>query len=207
MSNLATLARRETVLEAPASLAIRDATRDDAPGLTQTVHLASEGFALAMWTEMAGPGGDPWALGRARARRDEGGFSWRNARIAERRGQFAGALIGYALDDEPEEIGADTPEVFRPLLELERQAPGTFYINVLAVSQAHRRCGVARALVEDATEHAGGRDLSLIVAEGNRDARAAYKATGFADVAGARAVGGFGWAPISGDWVLMRRPA
>ena len=38
--------------------------------------LASEGLALYLWTKFAGPGGDPWAVGRERALRETGAFSF-----------------------------------------------------------------------------------------------------------------------------------
>ena len=36
-----------------------------------------------VWTRIAGPGGDPWAVGRQRARRETGSFSYRNAVVVE----------------------------------------------------------------------------------------------------------------------------
>ena len=186
-------------------LILRDGVREDAVHLTQVVHLASEGMALAMWTDIAGPDGDPWQVGRARASRDEGAFSWRNARVCERNGAFAGALIGYPIGADPEEIGDDMPDVFRPLVELENQALETFYVNVLATLDGHRRRGAARRLIEDAAERADGSDLSLIVASGNAEARSFYTSLNFFELATAHASPGFGWTPSSPDWILMRR--
>ena len=45
----------------------RPATPDDAQALAELVDFASEGLALYVWTKIAGPGGDPWAVGRERA--------------------------------------------------------------------------------------------------------------------------------------------
>src|SRR5262245_8212447 len=57
----------------------------------------------------------------------------RNATIIEQDGQCAGCLIGYEIPDNPDPIPDDLPSMFVPLQELENQAPGTWYINVLAV--------------------------------------------------------------------------
>jgi hypothetical protein len=89
---------------------VRDGVREDAVHLTRVVHTASEGFAYAMWQSMAEPGEDPWEFGRKRALRDSGGLSWRNARVCQLGDRVAGALIGYHLGDEVEEIGPDTPQ-------------------------------------------------------------------------------------------------
>ena len=77
------------------------------------------------------------ASGRAR---DSGGFSWRNAVVAEIGGEIAACLVGYRLDD-PYELGglADTPEIVRPLVKLEAKAPGSWYVNVLATFPEFRR--------------------------------------------------------------------
>ena len=186
---------------------IRDGRLSDAGPLAQAVYLASDGIALAMWAEMAGSGGDPWALGRERAAREEGAFSWRNARICERGGEVAGVLIGYPEPKTPEPMDPEAPPVFRPLMALEAMVPGTFYINVLATLEGHRRQGVGRALVADAAAQASGKDLSLIVAEGNAGARTFYAAEGFREIARAPVETGFGWEPDFAEWILMRREA
>jgi hypothetical protein len=103
----------------------RRATPADAAALADFVHFASEGLALHLWTRAAGPGGAPWTVGRARAARDSGAFSYRNAVVMEIAGRPAACLIGYPLPDHPEPIPADMPPLFVPLQELENLAPGT----------------------------------------------------------------------------------
>ena len=83
----------------------RRATPDDAQALAELVDFASEGLALYLWTKFAGPGGDPWAVGRERALRETGAFSFRNAVVLERDGRAAAGLIGYPL---PGQAGAHT---------------------------------------------------------------------------------------------------
>src|SRR5215207_4705395 len=109
---------------------IRPATLDDAPALAELVNMAGEGLPLYLWSRMAAAGGGPWEIGRGRARRESGGFSWRKAMVLERGGRVAGCLIGYRQPDEPEPVDyATTPAMFVPLIELENLAPGTWYVN------------------------------------------------------------------------------
>lgn len=185
----------------------RPARRSDAEILVRLVHSASHGLAFAVWRDLAAEGEDPWAVGRQRVLRESGGSSWRNARIWERGGAPAGGLIGYPIDAE-DPLTPEIPMLFRPLIALENQALGTFYINVLAVLEGFQRRGVARALIEDAAEtRAAGRDLSLIVADGNRGARRCYEALGFTPEARAPVAFGLGWSSADRDWILMRREA
>ncbi|HXW25909.1 MAG TPA: hypothetical protein VEK73_14290, partial [Xanthobacteraceae bacterium] len=64
----------------------RRATLDDVAALAELVEFASEGLALCLWTQLAGPGGDPWQIGRNRVSSETAGISYRNALIAERAG-------------------------------------------------------------------------------------------------------------------------
>ena len=52
-------------LQAP----FRRATPTDAAVLAELVNFASEGLALHLWSKIAGPAGDAWAVGRERALR------------------------------------------------------------------------------------------------------------------------------------------
>src|SRR3546814_10348753 len=81
------------------------------------------------------PGETAWDVGRRRAARDDGAFSYRNALIIEHAGSAAGCLIGYEIAEQPEPIPADFPAMFRPLQELENLAPGTWYVN--EIGRAH----------------------------------------------------------------------
>ena len=111
---------------------------DDAPLLAELVNYAGEGLPLYLWQRMAEPGESPWDVGRRRAARTEGSFSFRNAVMARNDGEHTGCVIGYPLPDVPEPVPSDMPPMFRPLQELENEAPGSWYINVLAVIPAHR---------------------------------------------------------------------
>ena len=188
----------------------RPATPDDAAALTDLVHFASEGLALHVWTRIAGAGGDPWQIGRERARRETGSFSYRNAVVVEEpAGQVAAALIGYALPDAPEPISQDMPPMFVPLQELENLAPGTWYVNVLAAYPEHRGKGYGRALLGIADRIAANEKrpgLSIIVSDANAGAMRLYQRCGYREQA-RRAKVKEDWIAPGTDWVLMVKPA
>jgi ribosomal protein S18 acetylase RimI-like enzyme len=187
----------------------RRAIAPDAAALADFVHFASEGLALYIWTKMAGPGGDPWALGRERAGRDTGAFTWRNAIIRDDGGRPAAGLIGYELADRPEPIPDDMPPIFRPLQELENFAPGTWYVNVLAAYPEHRGRGFGGALLSIADKIAADtskRGLSIIVSDTNTGARKLYERNGYREVA-RRTMVKEDWQHPGKDWVLLTKPA
>lgn len=127
---------------------LRPARKDDADLLVRIIDMAGEGLPRILWEEIGGPGADPWEIGRSRALRDSGGFSWRNATVAELAGQAAGAIITYPTGTAPELPDAGTPPVVAPLMELEALAPETCYVNAVAVLPGARRQGeIGRAHV------------------------------------------------------------
>jgi len=189
-----------------AAPAIRPATMHDADALAALVNFAGEGLPLYLWTKMAKEGADPWAVGRARARREEGSFSYRNAAVIEREGAVAACLIGYPLADAPELIGADMPAMFVPLQELENLAPGTWYVNVLAGHPQWRGQGFGAALLKHAETLARGAGvksgMSVIVADNNAGARRLYERAGYREVA-KRPMVKESWASAGSAWVLL----
>jgi hypothetical protein len=66
---------------------LRPALTEDAPVLAELVNYAGDGLPLHLWSKMAAPGESAWDVGRCRAARREGGFSYRNATIIEHRGE------------------------------------------------------------------------------------------------------------------------
>jgi hypothetical protein len=92
-----------THLEPP----FRPARLDDAPLLAELVNYAGEGLPLYLWSKLAEPGESAWDVGRRRAAREEGSFSYRNATMIEHEGQTAGCLIGYEIPDQPVPIGKE----------------------------------------------------------------------------------------------------
>lgn len=188
---------------------LRPAGKKDAPVLALLDDLAGEGLASWLWSRSAKRGQGPQEVGAALLAREQGGFSYHNAWVAEEAGGIAGMLLGYRQSD-PYEPGDLTrwPEPIRPIIELEAQAPGSWYVNALAVFPEFRRQGIAARLLAKADELAlasGAAALSVIVAEENERALALYRRTGFAAAARRRIVP---WAEnsVNGEWLLMIKP-
>ena len=188
---------------------LRPAGPADAGALVDFILMAGDGVPEYLWARMATPVEAPRAVGERRAQRDEGGFSWRNAVLAEAAGgAVVAGLIGYPLPDKPAPTDPEElPAPLRPLLALEAQVPGSWYLNVLATRPEWRRCGLGQALMDTATSRAratGRRALSLVVSSERRAARALYEAQGFSVLAVLpKAPEG----PVQGgaDWVLYRK--
>jgi len=192
-----------------AGLVIRPATRFDAMDLVAFVDMAGEGFASHFWSTMAAAGQSPIEVGRSRALRDTGSFSWRNAIIAEVDELPAGALIGYTIADPVPQTEIDeTPELVRPLAELEAKAPGYWYVNVLAVHPEYRRHGVGAALLAHADaigRAAGTKGMAIIVASENDRAVRLYIKSGYREQA-RLPINPFPGYKRGGDWVLLTKP-
>ena len=187
----------------------RYATPADARALADLVHFASEGLALHIWTKVAGSNGSPWEIGRERARRETGSFSYRNAIVAEDGGRIAAGLIGYPLPDRPEPIPEGMPAMFVPLQELENLAASTWYVNVLAAYPGDRGKGHGAALLGIAEQLAADtsrRGSSIIVSDANSDARRLYERCGYRELDRRRKVKE-DWETPGTHWVLLTKPA
>ncbi|MBV8753279.1 MAG: GNAT family N-acetyltransferase [Hyphomicrobiales bacterium] len=182
----------------------RRATPADAAAIAELVELAGEGLPLCLWTQLAGPGGDPWEVGRKRVRSETTGISYRNALIAELAGKTIGALIGYPLG-EPESIANSEHALLVPLYELMNLAPNTWYVNALAAYPEHRGVGLGAALLGEADKFAaaaGLSGLSLEVTDTNTGARRLYERQGYREAARRKMVKD-GWQHPGAEWVLM----
>ena len=185
---------------------IRDATKRDANHLVFLINLAGEGLPEYLWRQMTKEGQDPLTFGALTAKREEGSFSYRHARIVEIDGQVAGMLLSYLLPD-PYDIGElhSYPDVIRPLVELEAKVPGSWYINAIATYEQFRGRGVASALMsacDGFAQTACATKLSLIVASENEGARALYLKLGYQEIA-SRPLLVFPGGPDGGEWLLM----
>jgi len=188
-------------LEAP----FRRAMPDDAPALAELVDIAGEGLPFYLWSKMAQSGESVWEVGRRRAVREAGSFSFRNAIVAEVDGVVVASLIGYPLPDRPEPIDDRMPAMFVPLQELENLAPGTWYVNVLATFAAYRGRGYGTRLLgiaERLAAAAGRSGLSIIVSDANVGARRLYERCGCAEVA-TRPMVKEGWDNPGENWILL----
>lgn len=188
---------------------IRRATREDAAALARLIDLAGEGLPSWLWARSADDPARAWEVGERRAAREEGGFSYRNAHILEAGGRTAGMILAYQLPDPYDvEDASKLPDVVRPLVELEAQAPGSWYLNGVAVFDEFRGQGFGTKLLklsEDLARESEAGEMSLIVAEENEGARRLYERLGFTIRARRPVVSSAGF-EHEGDWLLMIKP-
>lgn len=186
----------------------RQAVPDDAQDLAEFVNMAGEGLPLYLWEQMANAGESAWEIGLNRAKRDSGGFSYRNAilRLAEK--DVVACLIGYPLEDNPSLVDySEMPPMFVPLQQLEVMAAGTWYINVVATKEAYQGKGYGKellALADNIAADLGKRGLSLIVADTNEGARRLYTGLGYRELA-QRPMVKERWEHPGKNWVLMTK--
>ncbi len=183
---------------------IRPAKPEDAVHLAELVNLAGEGMPLYLWEQAVGLGQDPWAHGRKRAVTQGVGFNYRNTDVAVIDEKVVGSVAHYPLPDKVEPIDPDTSPIFMPLLELEAQAPGTHYVNVVAVYPEYQGQGIGRGLLTHVATTVQDRKLSLIVEEANVPAIGLYQSAGFEFKASRPIVDG-GWGASGDAYCLMVR--
>tara|TARA_E500000318_G_C3536640_1_gene202861 strand:+ start:124 stop:756 length:633 start_codon:yes stop_codon:yes gene_type:complete len=184
----------------------RDATKDDGDAMAQLINFAGEGLPAYLWQDMIEGNETVWDVGRRRAQRDEGGFSYRNTTLACIGDEIVGSLVGYAQPNTPEPFDpADVPAMFVPMIELENLAPGSWYINVLAVFPEFRNRGVGSELIARAERNArqaGKLTVSIIASDGNPGAVRLYQRHGYTQIASRRIVKD-DWKNPGENWVLL----
>ncbi|MEZ0280339.1 GNAT family N-acetyltransferase [Methyloceanibacter sp.] len=187
----------------------RPAVKADASALAVLVDIAGEGLPAHLWSTLRAPGQSILEVGRERAARETGGFSYRNALVAEVEGEIAACLVGYRLDDPYDLAGLEEiPPLVRPLVLLEAKAPGSWYVNVLATFPEFRQRGLGTALLGIAEEKARAGSapaLSVIVAAENVRARRLYATAGY-EAHATEPIFAFPGCPHGGDWLLMVKP-
>lgn len=190
-------------------LTFRPGAKADAAALAVLVDIAGEGLPAHLWSTLKTPGQSVLEIGRDRAARETGGFSYRNAMVAEVGDEIAACLVGYRLDD-PYDLGdlEEVPPLVRPLVLLEAKAPGSWYVNVLATFPEFRRQGIGMTLLGIAEARAreeGAPALSVIVAAENGRAARLYAAAGY-EAQATEPIFAFPGCPHEGDWLLMVKP-
>ncbi len=166
-------------------ITIREATAADAPALARLIDIAGEGVPSWLWAQMAADGQSPIEVGEQRARRDTGGFSWRNALVTERDGEVAAMMLGYGIGEPSAEDRAgirDLPETLQPFIELEHRSAGSFYVNALATLPGRRGLGLGAALMgaaEDRAKAQGISRMSIQAYEQNTGAVRLYERLGY----------------------------
>ena len=161
---------------------VRQADAFDAADLAKLIDIAGEGIPSWLWGQACRPGQDPLSIGEQRARRESGGFSFKNALVSEKGGRVVGMVLGYPIDEAPTVELDDLPAPVVPFVELETQSVGTWYINALAVFAGARECGIGTKLLraaETKASAAGYGMMSIQVYSQNVGAFRLYERLGY----------------------------
>lgn len=193
-----------------AAVTIRPATKADASEVALLVNIATHGGIGMGWRHDGRAEGtyDPIEVGRLDMLDESSGLNWRNASMAESDGEVVGMLLGYPEPD----VMPPMPEIpeseafLRPIVDLEWQAGGKWFISMLAVHAPWRGKGIGgklMTLAEQKREETKRQGLALLVEDGNAGARRLYERDGFS-VAASRPMQRFPDGTQPGkDWLLM----
>jgi len=163
----------------------RSATKDDAVLMARLIEIAGAGIPSFLWSTMAEIGETPLDVGARRARRENGSFSYTNAIVATVDNDPVGMMLGFPLNaPTAADLAAlnDIPALFKPLVALEYEVPGSFYINALAVLLGRRNRGLGGLLIEASAKRArqlGCSYLSVQAFSQNPGAVRLYQRHGF----------------------------
>jgi ribosomal protein S18 acetylase RimI-like enzyme len=186
----------------------RPARRSDASNLAVLLDSAARGLVAWLWTTLRSPGQSILEVGRHRILNNTDSPShFTKWTIAEIDGEIAGGVTGFVVpdtDDRQRDV-SHLPEAYRPHLELEALAIGTWYLMIVSVFPEHRGKGLGTALLAKAEELArrsGAREMSLLVESANAGALKLYLRYGFRERA-RRPYLSFPGSTDEGDWLLM----
>jgi ribosomal protein S18 acetylase RimI-like enzyme len=187
----------------------RAATVQDSLHLAALLDSASRGLVLWLWSTMAAPGESVMEFGRDRikgAEESPSHFSkWTIATIDD---EIAGAFAAYPLTD-PYKTGdvLELPEFYKPMLELESLAVGTWYIMTLSVFPEFRNRGLGTAMleiVESMARQSGYEQLSIMLVSDNVAALRLYNRFGFRELHRRQYIR-FPGSHDTGDWLLLTK--
>ncbi|KQU69894.1 acetyltransferase [Aminobacter sp. DSM 101952] len=189
------------------AVTIRRAERRDAAELAILVDLSSHGLASWLWYGAVLDGTTQTALehGRNQMRHDDERAGWKDASLAEVDSEIAGIVIGHLVDPSFADEVAPHP-VFEPILALQKQVVGNWFIDSVGVYRHHRGRGIGRHLVAHELSRAAGRAVSLITESDNEVALGLYGSHGFEEIARQPSVSTDTYSKKH-DWVLLTRSA
>jgi ribosomal protein S18 acetylase RimI-like enzyme len=170
------------MVEMRLEMPLRWATPDDAADMAFLMNEAGHGMPYWFWKQIAAEGQDPFEVGQARARRESGSFSYKNAVVVELEGKVAGMLLCYVAEEMPEVEIEKLPERIQTAARLENRIAGAFNINALAMRPETRGQGWGKRLLDLVHTWAKERDctrIGLLVEKGNEGALRLYQREGF----------------------------
>ena len=159
---------------------------EDSSDLAVLADMATRRLTSFLWGFGAQAGQSPFEIGRDVIRGDiKSSLFHANWQIAAREGRLLGGCNGYSLRAYPP-FDVENPRmsrVLKPLNGLKRTVPGAWYIAALAVFPENRGMKVGQHLLREAEARArddGAKEITLLVASFNPDARRLYDRAGFA---------------------------
>lgn len=161
---------------------ISAASADDADALAKLIDIAGEGIPSWLWGRSAPAGTPPLEIGRERARRKRGGFSFTNAMVARIGYAVSGMVLSYPIDVPPEDNPDELLPPIAPFVALEKQSVDTWYINAIGVFAEHQGKGLGRSLIRAAESQArqrGYEAMSIQVYAQNHGAVRLYARLGY----------------------------
>jgi ribosomal protein S18 acetylase RimI-like enzyme len=185
----------------------RPATALDVTDLVVLIDIASRGLLASVWRGMAGPGQSALEIGRGRIRdRQDLPSHYSKWHVATRSGEILGAYAGYVVPDpyDPGDVSG-LPRLYKPMLELEALAAGTWHLMALAVYPEFRGLGLGTAMLGRAVETAtacGCLVISIMANSANEGASRLYSRYGF-EVRARRKYVPFRGSADRGDWLLF----
>jgi ribosomal protein S18 acetylase RimI-like enzyme len=162
---------------------IRKANLSDCRPIAELAMIAGEGIPAYFWKAARTTDQDLIDVGATRLASGTENFSYRNVGVAEVNQKIAGMVLAYKLP--PAENGEtlnDYPEFIRPLIELERCAAESYYVNMLATYPEYRGHSIGTTLmgtIPEAAIDAGCKLISIEVFEQNRGALRLYQRLGY----------------------------
>ena len=142
---------------------------------------------------------------------EDSGFSYQRCWVMESDAQddesVIAGLMGYPQTHATIPDMDRQPDFLKPIVALERQTAGAWYIHAIATKPGYRCRGFAAGLLDYAKERAnenGCEEMALVVNSENKHACDLYERAGFLDYDKQAAVSLPGL-PLSGNWVLMKK--
>ena len=187
---------------------IQSAQTTQLEDIARLVNLAGFGLPKFLWGLQAGLGEDELDIGRRLLEREDSGFSYRNVRVCLEGDEILGMALAFRLPDQIDIERAKKAEPWlRPILMLEAEVLGSWYLHSMAAFPQYRGKGVGTALLADSEVHAlraGCELMSLVVESENHSARSLYEHHGFSERSGLPLVP---WpdSDHEGEFILMTR--
>ena len=193
---------------------IRRATPGDALACAQLVLMATHGIAEAVFRDLI-PGQPTEQIIATRRIEPEGrSSSYTYWWVADGdHSDIAGGINAYALKEDfrparEELLTKERIRILRPMIELDAEATGTFFVNILAVFPKYRHAGLGRRLIALAVQkarEAGTAAVSLTTFENDSRLVSYYREIGFTTIA-SRPIQPHECLQETGNLVLMTMP-